>query len=941
MLEPLTLQWIKKYQNVTNPVPVFIAPHGVRASIIPATCVPPDPIVQLMSAKPYVRISPASVAAKNDVSDILEIQMTSLYVPRHVSVAQSLSASQSDIVPSVATPSADLEKILSQIGEFEAIYEGLAANDGDPDAPANTADESVASAPATTAPASQPSIAVPTTIEKTSAIKPKEKEAVGSAKHSAVPTAAPSPASFTPTLSKNQPLAPLTQQQTSPVPMRPSAASKQDMDLDLDLPISSVANFGNLGMLNLDEVADDDFDFFEDKKKDAAPPSKSLESLASDTHSTAASSAPATTSTPATLLNQPSTSLQSAQPSAFQMSAFEMQMPQSVTTPAAPTPAAPTPVSSSHMHPYSPGFSQFIQTPQHEPATPVPINAMSPGKTLIDTTSPPFTSPALPFGSPGFVHFDHTAHGPYIVNAQVISPHAALQSDGSQDTTEDYSDLLMPSAWLPFRFHDENSNSWIPGLESLDNSTQNVYSQLGAGSSLVHENASLDDHHRSANGSMAGLLKIIKSVLEEIEDTSSILGAAFSNLAASSGSGNGFAESGDVLSRSSSSASLQTEPRKHATVNGPLTLRDFSDLYDSESGFAKYGSLQLRKKTKRTMDPCLEPLSTPAILFRHRASLVSANAKDESEQRVAASLEAASVAKWMTEFQNEWLANRLGECLPLFSNINQSIFSVQPPSSKRPVATEKNRHLALMVFIPPHLHKVYPGKVCISWTDHRGELSGNQTFDIIDRQSVKGAFDHVVQFVTDLVGARGFFYRIVVCKIGEMGAGETDDWIATWSNYYEKSKQKDENLQSLHSFLRTVSLAYVWTAIDAAPTSIFTIANHRVPLTTCTSHHAYHASLAHHASASQYLPLATGWMLHGDHGTRISLIWHHITTTSKTHDSRTLYPIWDIEGRVATTTPTAHLAPQPHHATVLKDIIKHIHGLHGLCHLVPMFIKTD
>nr|KAJ3419140.1 hypothetical protein HK105_007355 [Polyrhizophydium stewartii] len=143
-------------------------------------------------------------------------------------------------------------------------------------------------------------------------------------------------------------------------------------------------------------------------------------------------------------------------------------------------------------------------------------------------------------------------------------------------------------------------------------------------------------------------------------------------------------------------------------VRGPITLFDYYDLQDADQGYTRIGGLQLRKR-RRDADPPIEVVPPPNIQFRHDGALMSASVlsfrfwsklrlepfggrkrlgwlamfavpidvgdaiaagsfstpgagTDPMSER--ARLLSAAVARWMSEFQNEWAANRLGECVP-------------------------------------------------------------------------------------------------------------------------------------------------------------------------------------------------------------------------------------------------------------------------------------
>ncbi|EGF76809.1 hypothetical protein BATDEDRAFT_92392 [Batrachochytrium dendrobatidis JAM81] len=150
-------------------------------------------------------------------------------------------------------------------------------------------------------------------------------------------------------------------------------------------------------------------------------------------------------------------------------------------------------------------------------------------------------------------------------------------------------------------------------------------------------------------------------------------------------------------------------------ISGPLALLEYHNLQDLST--TKYGGFQVRKK-KRIMEPVVDILAAPDIIFRHDGALISANPFSyrfwtklrlepyAGRKRIAyfgvcgvsdkmttdtMDIEKSSVVEtisiqmkqtacmWMTEFQNEWDVHRFGDCKPLMESVELSTCSVNIP----------------------------------------------------------------------------------------------------------------------------------------------------------------------------------------------------------------------------------------------------------------------
>ncbi|KAJ1339361.1 hypothetical protein BSLG_006015 [Batrachochytrium salamandrivorans] len=149
-------------------------------------------------------------------------------------------------------------------------------------------------------------------------------------------------------------------------------------------------------------------------------------------------------------------------------------------------------------------------------------------------------------------------------------------------------------------------------------------------------------------------------------------------------------------------------------ISGPLALLEYHNLQEIDLSTTKYGGFQVRKK-KRIMEPVVDILAAPDIIFRHDGALISANPFSyrfwtklrlepyAGRKRIAyfgvcgvpdkmttdtMDIEKSSIVEtisiqmkqtacmWMTEFQNEWDVHRFGDCKPLMESVELSTCSV-------------------------------------------------------------------------------------------------------------------------------------------------------------------------------------------------------------------------------------------------------------------------
>ncbi|XJO78885.1 hypothetical protein BDV3_003258 [Batrachochytrium dendrobatidis] len=154
-------------------------------------------------------------------------------------------------------------------------------------------------------------------------------------------------------------------------------------------------------------------------------------------------------------------------------------------------------------------------------------------------------------------------------------------------------------------------------------------------------------------------------------------------------------------------------------ISGPLALLEYHNLQEIDLSTTKYGGFQVRKK-KRIMEPVVDILAAPDIIFRHDGALISANPFSyrfwtklrlepyAGRKRIAyfgvcgvsdkmttdtMDIEKSSVVEtisiqmkqtacmWMTEFQNEWDVHRFGDCKPLMESVELSTCSVNIPDN--------------------------------------------------------------------------------------------------------------------------------------------------------------------------------------------------------------------------------------------------------------------
>ncbi|KAI8923934.1 hypothetical protein BC831DRAFT_468193, partial [Entophlyctis helioformis] len=474
-LDRLSLDWIEAHAAMAEPVPIFIAPHGLSGSLVPSLCMHRDRLSQLSKAPILVTVSiarqdtsyetqttadtdssaivtvqvpisavfvPAAIPHQRPIQDVIETQAKSSKTRARRATSRKSAAAVAHLAKQSAQHIKLLDTVLSQIGEHDSIYNDLDAADEDaasppavqgeagPFAPGGTAALSSAAGAGSSA-AGYGSVSMAPSASQSSSTVSGVGASVSFTSNGNLPgTPSASQSAPTPDRSKDTKDAKDTKGKpkdakdigkkdalSAPKPaaamMASSPSVKPDLDMEMDLSLNNLGDLGNLGSLgdlNLDEVADDDFDFFETKSKPAPKPIPKAASMQAAAPSVLPSQAAPGGVASASMLGLSGFSTSAGGLNAAlggSASYATYNDPHTV----APSPAAaPTP-GSSHNHPFSPPFFNVVQTPHADPTS--PAFAASPGRSAMDAMSPPAASPApMPFGSPsyGMIDLVHSAH---------------------------------------------------------------------------------------------------------------------------------------------------------------------------------------------------------------------------------------------------------------------------------------------------------------------------------------------------------------------------------------------------------------------------------------------------------------------------------------------------------------------------------------------------
>ena len=472
-----------------------------------------------------------------------------------------------------------------------------------------------------------------------------------------------------PMADKESKKSPMTDKESRPVKRsRPSSqltnTEIKDMDLSMGLSIKS---FGSVKGLNMDEVADDDFDFFETKKDLGSPDSTLVSNFES--------------------------------PQANILSA--------------PTPAVSTP------------FSPMAQTP-HELSSPSPgkgyLSSPSPGfaspMPQMDTIQSPI--PASQTGHLSVMSPDAQPNTAHIIqiSAQLVVPRP--------DETIEKGDLavMCPTRWLPFQLNVDVSleyakkygpqGRWFYHIDST------VQSSLSHDDFVPKKQVVVEEKHRSAVPKASVHFKSLffENFLSIHPPwiTKNTLMADWTqghcNQWIALATGLAVQQYADLISQPPL-LDLDPIPTRYLQVfqtefescfHQKFNIFSLNDLYElkgghvdvdqNDVGFATYGTLQLRKK-KKVADPMLLDLENVNIVFKHHEATLSGqlsilrfwdkmNLKPISGEKdlcwtvVCPSYNFSNLkytcTEWMKQITHTWEACSLGSWKPMASEREPGFF---------------------------------------------------------------------------------------------------------------------------------------------------------------------------------------------------------------------------------------------------------------------------
>ncbi|KAH9250052.1 hypothetical protein BASA81_012185 [Batrachochytrium salamandrivorans] len=400
-LEQLSFTWLRKHIEVTKEITVFVAPYGIRATIIPANCAHSGRVLLREGDTPTIQITFMDAYRTG-----VDVSMQSIFVPSNIPGVRMANqgsyegnADSDELLDKVVDCDGNfgesrgqfrvLDSTLANLGELDNIYDALDAAGGETETPPAThaSDGSSAVAGSLALPAN--SLGLTAVQEKDAFLKAEESN------HLAFPEPPP----------KQQLVL------ISPVP-------KPENYMDLDMSMNGLGDMGGLTDLTLGGgVTDEDFDFFETKKPSAAPTPRATTSFAtpgwtssemtssSSTYSGAMAAAGSFTSADLPSMSGTHSGSISAH------GGVDLSGSALISSPA----PALTPRASAHHNVFSP-YAPFT-TPRNDPMSPMYPTAHSVAAIPVGAESSPYASAMLHsvsptessgmvFGSPQFLHGD-------------------------------------------------------------------------------------------------------------------------------------------------------------------------------------------------------------------------------------------------------------------------------------------------------------------------------------------------------------------------------------------------------------------------------------------------------------------------------------------------------------------------------------------------------